>query len=235
AVALDERGGGLASLLLALARLHALGVAFRPQRLFAGRDCRTSANGRLDGLWQDASLPRQAWLLNGSGARRAGEAPRQIGVLQEQLPAAGTGQAESPAAAPPAHRNPVTLPHSAAPAAPRHKERLVMSEPMAIQGDEMSSVMAEYFATMRQFLETQERVLNAFMAGGALPAALPRGIPAAAPAPRRPAAVAPAARVAPAPVPVAVPAPAPAPVAAAPAPSPAPVAAPASVAAAAPA
>src|SRR5690606_23119007 len=96
-------------------------------------------------------------------------------------------------------------------------------------------VMAEYFATMRQFLETQERVLNAFMAGGAQPAALPRGIPAAAPAPRRPAAVAPAARVAPAPVPVAVPAPAPAPVAAAPAPSPAPVVAGASVAAAAPA
>src|SRR5690606_22391611 len=107
AVALDERGGGLASLLLALARLHALGVAFRPQRLFAGRDCRPSANGRLDGLWQAASLPRQAWLLNGGGARRAGEAPRQIGVLQEQLPAAGTGQAESPAAAPLAHRNPV--------------------------------------------------------------------------------------------------------------------------------
>lgn len=97
-----------------------------------------------------------------------------------------------------------------------------MSEPTAIQGDEMSSVMAEYFATMRQFLETQERVLNAFMAGGAMPTALPRSIPAAAPAPRRPVAAAPAARMAPAPVAVAV-AP-PVPVAAAPA-TPVPVAA----------
>ena len=109
-----------------------------------------------------------------------------------------------------------------------------MSEPTAIQGDEMSSVMAEYFATMRQFLETQERVLNAFMAGGAVPAAMPRSMPAAAPAPRRPVVAAPAARVAPAPVaaPVAAPAPvvaaapAPVPVAAAPVAAPAPVVAP---------
>ena len=100
-----------------------------------------------------------------------------------------------------------------------------MSEPTAIPGDEMSSVMAEYFATMRQFLETQERVLNAFMAGGAMPTALPRSMPAAAPAPRRPVAAAPAARVAPAPV--AAPVAAPAPVAVAPAPVAAPVAAPA--------
>lgn len=230
AVALDERGGGLASLLLALARLHGLGVAFQPQRLFIGRACQVSANGRLEGLWRDASLPKQAWLLNGSGARRVSEAPRQIGVRQDDVLPVSSSATEP-------NRNPATLPHSAAPAATRHKERLVMSEPTATQGDEMSSVMAEYFATMRQFLETQERVLNAFMAGGAMPAAMPRSMPAAAPAPRRPVAAAPAARVAPAPV--AAPVAAPAPVAAAPAPAPAPVAAPvaaaASVAAPAPA
>mgnify|MGYP005751220993 CR=1 FL=1 len=230
AVALDERGGGLASLLLALARLHALGIAFRPQRLFAGRACHPSANGRLDGLWRDASLPRQAWLLNGSGARRASETPRQIGVLQGEVPPGGATKVEEHPVVVPLKRNPATLPHSAAPAAPRPKERLVMSEPTAIQGDEMSSVMAEYFATMRQFLETQERVLNAFMAGGALPTALPRSMPAVAPAPRRPVAAAPAARVAPAPVPMAAPAAASVAPAVAAAPAPAPVVAPAPVA-----
>jgi acyl transferase domain-containing protein len=203
-VALDERGGGLASLLLALGRLHGLGVAFQPQRLFAGRACQPSANGRLDGLWRDASLPKQAWLLNGSGARRASEAPRQIGVLQGEVLPVAEPKIEAHPVVVPLNRNPATLPHSAQ----RHKERLVMSEPTAIQGDEMSSVMAEYFATMRQFLETQERVLNAFMAGGAMPAAMPRSMPAAAPAPRRPVAAAPAARVAPTVAPVAAPAPA---------------------------
>lgn len=232
AVPLDERGGGLTSLLLALARLHALGVPFQAQRLFAGRACHSSSNGRLDGLWRDASLPRQAWLLNGSGARRAGEAPRQIGVLQGEVATVSTATAQTPAL-PLNKPNPATLPHSAAPAASRHKERLVMSEPSATQGDEMSSVMAEYFATMRQFLETQERVLNAFMAGGSLPASMPRSMPATAAAPRRPTAaapVAPAAHVAPAAVPApAAPVPVAAPVAAAPAP--APVAAPAPAAA----
>lgn len=232
AVALDERVGGLASLLLALARLHGLGVAFQPQRLFAGRACQISANGRLEGLWRDASLPKQAWLLNGSGARRASEAPRQIGVRQDDVLPVSSSATEPHPVAVPLNRNPATLPHSAAPAATRHKERLVMSEPTATQGDEMSSVMAEYFATMRQFLETQERVLNAFMAGGALPVAMPRSMPAAAPAPRRPVAAAPAARVAPAPV--AAPVAAPAPVAVAPAPVAAPVAAVAPVAAPAP-
>ncbi|WP_252270724.1 type I polyketide synthase [Pseudomonas subflava] len=225
AVALDERGGGLVSLLLALARLHVLGVAFQPQRLFAGRACQASTNGRLDGLWRDASLPKQAWLLNGSGARRASEAPRQIGVRQgEVLSAVEPAIAAHPVVVP-LNRNPATPTHSAV----RHKERLVMSEPTAIHGDEMSSVMAEYFATMRQFLETQERVLNAFMAGGAQPAAMPRSLPAA-PAPRRPVAAAPVARVAPAAVPVAAPAPVPAtvaaPVAAAPVATPAPAVAP---------
>lgn len=83
-----------------------------------------------------------------------------------------------------------------------------MSEPSAPYGDDPSSVMAEYFATMRQFLETQERVLNTFMSGGAA-AAMPRSMPAATPAPaRRPAAL-PARAAA---MPVAVPMPAPAPV-----------------------
>lgn len=228
AVALDERGGGLTSLLLALARLHGLGVAFQPQRLFAGRACQVSTNGRLEGLWRDASLPKQAWLLNGSGARRASEAPRQIGVLQSEALSVAEPKIEAHPVVVPLNRNPATLPHSAAPAATRHKERLVMSEPTATQGDEMSSVMAEYFATMRQFLETQERVLNAFMAGGAIP----RSMPAAAPAPRRPVAAAPAARVVPAPVAAPVAAPAPVAVASAPVAAPAvPVAAPAPAAA----
>lgn len=236
AVALDERGGGLASLLLALARLHGLGVAFQPRRLFAGRACQVSSNGRLDGLWRDASLPRQAWLLNGSGARRASEAPRQIGVLQGDVLSPAAARPDVHPVVVPLKRNPATPPHSAAPAAPRHKERLVMSDPTAIQGDEMSSVMAEYFATMRQFLETQERVINSFMAGGAVPGGMPRmpAMPVAAPAPRRPVATAPVARVAPAPV--AAPAPAPAPVAAAPvAAAPAAVVAPSPAAAPAPA
>lgn len=233
AIALDERGAGITSLLTALARLFCLGVSFQPTALFARRDCLRSSNGRLDGLWQDASLPKQAWLLNGSGARRASAAQRQIGVRQGEVLPAATSEPRT-LVAPVAQPLSIPVPQRAAQAAPRVKERLVMSETTAPNGDEMSSVMAEYFATMRQFLETQERVLNTFMTGGAA-ASQPRAMPAAAAPARRPAPAAAPARVAVAPAPVAMPvaAPvvaAPVPVAAAPA-----VVAPAPAAPAAPA
>lgn len=53
--------------------------------------------------------------------------------------------------------------------------------PPPVGGD--AAVMAEYFETMRQFLETQERVMTAFMGGDvpAMPRALPRQRPAALP------------------------------------------------------
>lgn len=201
AIPLDERAGGIASLLTALARLHCQGVPLQAAGLFTGRACRSGA-ARLADLWQDDSLPKHAWLLNGSGARRAGTPARQIGVRQgEVMPVVPA----APAPLPLIKSTATPVSPSAAKAAPRVKERQLMSEPSAPYGDDSSSVMAEYFATMRQFLETQERVLNSFMAGGA--AAMPRSMPAAAPAAaRRPAAM-PARAAA---MPVAMPMPAPA-------------------------
>ena len=95
AIALDN-GTGLPGLLNAFGQLLAAGVALDPRRLFAGRDCRIGDAANLRTLKPDTTLPRTAWLLNGSKARRAGEPMPQVGVTLEQV---GTTPAASPAPA----------------------------------------------------------------------------------------------------------------------------------------
>src|SRR6185295_8404323 len=83
AIALDS-GTGLRGLLCAFAELICAGVNVDVARLFQGRNCRVGDPARLSSLQRDESPARMAWLLNGSGARRAGEPVRQIGVTLEQ-------------------------------------------------------------------------------------------------------------------------------------------------------
>ncbi len=267
AVATDD-GSGIGGLLKALGQLACAGVALDWQRLFAGRDCRLGDTDNLAAMQRVTALPRHAWLLNGSRARRAGEPPQQVGVTLEELPrlqaAAATSPPVAPAAdplpaAPPAASANAAVPYGAPaarspfPTSPRSwKKEVPMTErrtvPPAAGG---SAVMSEYFDTMRQFLETQERVMAMFMgAEVSAPAARPMLRPLARPAAQPLTSLQPLQRVseveatpvpqpaaAAKPVPAAVvppaPAPVPAPVAAAPAPVPA--AAPAQKAAPAPA
>jgi acyl transferase domain-containing protein/NAD(P)H-dependent flavin oxidoreductase YrpB (nitropropane dioxygenase family) len=200
AVAIDD-GQGLTGLLGGIGQLLCAGVALDPTRLFAGRDCRVGDPAAPAALLRTTPIPKHAWLLNGSGARRAGEPVRQVGVTLEQLRRAET------AAPPPAAIAPVSAPVSPVPCAERaaapinasqswRRGRPMMDERRPQPGMTDSPVMSEYFATMRQFLETQERVMSAFLGDAStarpalraspLPGALPRVAevpPAAAPSP----------------------------------------------------
>jgi acyl transferase domain-containing protein/NAD(P)H-dependent flavin oxidoreductase YrpB (nitropropane dioxygenase family) len=241
AIALDN-GTGLPGLLNAFAQLLAAGVALDPRRLFAGRDCRIGDPSSLASLKPNVALPRTAWLLNGSKARRAGEPMPQIGVTIDDVPTPPAAPAPAPisataaAAVPPAPvaqaapapqaiaPRPVATPATARATVPRpaaggrfpstHR-RASEERPMYERKPNDADVMANYFETMRQFLETQGQVMAAYM-GEASP--MPRATYARAPRLAAPINAAPVAAM-PAPAPVAA-APAPAPIVAAPAPAP---------------
>lgn len=179
AVAIDD-GSGLPGLLGGVAQLLCAGVPLDLAPLFERRDCRVGDPAQPAALLRTVPIAKHAWLLNGSGARRAAEPVRQIGVTLEQAQAAAAAPAPTPAAAPAApamHASPTVLP-AAAPAAslsrsptptPWRRGRS-MDERRTSPGPADPSVMSEYFATMRQFLETQERVMASFLGSEAPPA-----------------------------------------------------------------
>src|SRR4029079_14861644 len=123
--------------------------------------------------------PRMAWMLNGSGARRAGEPVRQIGVTLDEIaqrPADTTLQ--SPVV--PDNKPPqdLSLSHSAqmlhvppdpalgktsTPANRGRSKESKMHDRKPGPVPPGSAVMSEYFETMRQFLKTQERVMTAYL------------------------------------------------------------------------
>ena len=189
AVAIDD-GTGLPGLLNAFAQLLCAGVALDVAKLFEGRDCLAVAANKMQSLKRAEPVPKHAWMLNGSGARRAADPVKQIGVTLEQaasgggaalgaadatpaLPAAPAASAAAPApvAAQPAAM-PATLVASTArlrspqtnnvSLKPWRKDR-PMDDRRPLPATANSAVMSEYFETMRQFLETQERVMSAFM------------------------------------------------------------------------
>jgi len=189
AVATDD-GSGLAGLLNAIGQLLCAGVNLDIARLFARRDCRIGDPAQPAALLRSDAVSKHAWMLNGSGARRAAEAVQQIGLTLEQAQAArvAAASAEIPATA-----APVRLPAAktatsatethAAPAGaartngqPGTARRPPSSDssmiawrkdrPMDERRTADSSVISEYFETMRQFLETQERVMGAFLGEG---------------------------------------------------------------------
>jgi acyl transferase domain-containing protein/NAD(P)H-dependent flavin oxidoreductase YrpB (nitropropane dioxygenase family)/NADP-dependent 3-hydroxy acid dehydrogenase YdfG len=239
AIALDD-GSGLAGHLAGLAQLLCAGVDLDVAPLFARRECRVGDPAEPAGLRPSPVMSRHAWLLNGSVARRAAEPVRQVGVTVEQAAASlaalpTPGLAASPPTAPVAPSAPTQaarrLPISSA-----QTHALKRGSPMDERrppsgGMADMSVMTQYFDTMRQFLETQERVMAAYLGDAApsrpamprarpLPVALPRvsEAPAVAVQAPTPVQVAPAVQVPAAP---AVAAPVVVPVAAAPAPAPA--------------
>jgi acyl transferase domain-containing protein/NAD(P)H-dependent flavin oxidoreductase YrpB (nitropropane dioxygenase family)/NAD(P)-dependent dehydrogenase (short-subunit alcohol dehydrogenase family) len=171
AVALDDNGGGIVGLLAALGQLLCSGVELDVIRLYEGRHCSGGDAANLASLQRDTSTPKNAWLLNGSAVRRAGEPPRQVGVLAGQTSSHAADSARIPA------RTPLTVAQDQS--ITRHKEVAVMSEGRKTPTAEESAIMAEYFATMRQFLETQERVLASYIGGSAAAGSRPavRAVP----------------------------------------------------------
>lgn len=255
AIAIDD-GSGLPGLLNGLAQMLCAGVDLDISPLFEKRDCRIGNATQPAALQRTVTVPKHAWMLNGSGARKVTEPVQQIGMTLEQAEVRNAALAApapvlaavATAAAPALAASPASTAIAPAPVAytpvqaippvtpPRWRKESRMDERRPLPPAGSSGVMSEYFETMRQFLETQERVMGMFVGQGepmaarpaaprlqraAQPMALPRVTEYAAPAPV--AAVVP---------PVAAPAPvvaAPAPVVAMPAPVPAPVAVPAPV------
>jgi len=193
AISIDD-GGGLSGLLGALGQLAGAGIAVDLRPLFERRSCRIGNPEQLESLVRTTASPKHAWMLNGSYARRAEEPQRQIGVTLEQASAQPPSPpVESTAAAPvdvPAVRpESVATNLSGTLSAPRargaattrampftrsSKEgRMDQRRPAPGGGD--PAVMAEYFETMRQFLDTQERVMAAYMTGE--PAGVARALP----------------------------------------------------------
>jgi len=194
ALAIDD-GTGLPGLLGGIAQLLCAGVNLDVAQLFARRDCRVGDPAAPAALLRVEAVPKHAWMLNGSGSRRAAEPVRQIGLTLEQAQAAVAPAPAQPApmAAPPAvtAAAPVLVPVVAPPAPERvssvptqpWRRSRAMDERRPAPGMADSSVMSEYFATMRQFLETQERVMSSFLgdASGPRPALRPRPLPMALP------------------------------------------------------
>ena len=242
AVAVDD-GSGLAGLLGGIGQLLVAGVPLDTAALFAGRDCRTADPDDPARLDRSETPPKTAWMINGSGVRRLADPVRQIGVTLEQAaaPAPAASAVAPPAAAP------AVAPQLARTATPiqtpfPRKDRPMDDRRPPSQTPD-ASVMADYFETMRQFLETQERVMAAYMGAAPAATAMPvrpalrtRGAPLTLPRATEVAPAVPAAVVVP-PTVVAAPAvvPAPAPVVAAPAAAPVVAAAPKAAPAPAPA
>ncbi len=188
AIAADD-GSGLGGTLAALAQLLCAGVDLDVMRLFDGRDCRIASTADLQALQRVEVVPKTAWMLNGAGARRFNEPVRQIGIRLEDVatqaaivdtvsvspvqhePVSKAAPAPAPARA---AAEVVSRPRTAystqfVPATQRKKEQPMEQRRSApIAGD--PAVMAEYFDVMRQFLETQERVIGRYF-GDSIPVA----------------------------------------------------------------
>lgn len=225
AIAIDDLGGGIMGLLNALGGLIGAGQPLDLSPLYQGRDCEQLNLNRLPENGRTQPPPKHAWLLNGSRARRLGEPAGTVGVTLETRPHKRAAPASPSPAVSAADSTPPVSNHS-----PSMPERTRMSDDhYPEQGAERQGALDAYFETMRQFLQTQESVMMAYM--GQQPASRRwRAAPAVTSQPAaRPVAPAPAPTVAappPAtPVPAAQPVPAapvPAAAAAAPAATPAP-------------
>ncbi|MFH1158204.1 MAG: beta-ketoacyl synthase N-terminal-like domain-containing protein, partial [Pseudomonadota bacterium] len=84
AIAFDDKGGGLVGMLHAFAQLLSAGIRVDARKLFEGRGCLTIDLENINAAHRRPHMPKHAWLLNGSGARRATDPVRHIGVTLEQ-------------------------------------------------------------------------------------------------------------------------------------------------------
>jgi acyl transferase domain-containing protein len=82
AIALDD-GSGLGGFLNGVAQMLCAGLDLDLSPLF-GRDCRVGDPAQLGALQRIVSVPKHAWMINGSGVRRLSDPVRQIGVTLEQ-------------------------------------------------------------------------------------------------------------------------------------------------------
>jgi len=200
-----DSNGGLEGFLAMLAQLICAGVELGVAKLFEGRATPVADPYQLP----DAPVPpKHAWVINGSGVRRVGEPAKQVGVTHEQLqPRPSTPVLASEPVTPRLRINPTTTSPSAVTATPIFRRTAPPSTPLQTvrsaptMSEHDPTTMNGYFAMMRQFLETQERVMGMYMRAstGAQPVHTslppermlqPRMAPMPMPTPSRPVAIA---------------------------------------------
>jgi acyl transferase domain-containing protein/NAD(P)H-dependent flavin oxidoreductase YrpB (nitropropane dioxygenase family)/NAD(P)-dependent dehydrogenase (short-subunit alcohol dehydrogenase family) len=166
AISIDDNGKGIKGLLAALGQLLCAGVKLDLMKLYEGRD----DSAFIEPLPRDESaLPKHVWMLNGSGVRKAGTGKKQVGVTADDAISVSSrpvhSEPESPAKEP---RVSVPRRETAKAVTNRKQEVVKMSDRRGPPGAGESAVVAEYFETMRQFLQTQERVMAMYMGGESL-------------------------------------------------------------------
>ncbi len=202
---------GMARLASALAELFVAGAAIETERLYEGRDLEIIDLTALAGQGRK-QYPRHFWFVNGGYCRPVTDPPRDpqprarlVSDADDRLPVSPVavpgdtrlsenGHAPSPEAdrlrtwaAPVEAAPPSVAPNASIPATDHAIANPVFGADMA----ETSSVYNAFQETMREFLRTQQAVMEAFLAGGAsMPAesqsvvSQAPGAPAALPAPR---------------------------------------------------
>jgi acyl transferase domain-containing protein/NAD(P)H-dependent flavin oxidoreductase YrpB (nitropropane dioxygenase family)/NAD(P)-dependent dehydrogenase (short-subunit alcohol dehydrogenase family) len=164
AIAIDGNGSGITGMLHAFGQLLSAGVKLDVIKLFEGRGCFNGDPAHLARMQRSQPEPKHAWLLNGSRARRATEPVKQIGIRIDELSSRSTSLPKSEADLPsgPDNNSIVT---SKFVSRKHRKEESQMENRRQVPIAGEPAVMAEYFHTMRQFLETQERIMVMYMGG----------------------------------------------------------------------
>ncbi len=227
AITMDDEAGGLRGLLAAVGALLAEGAAMDVARLWSGRGAlKVPLAGPIP---VETPIGKHMWMLNGSGARPAGSPMRHVLTVEEI--AARPAQIASSVATPVVDAKPIQSAQAQIVPGPRlltrmERPRMDMSPQDTsgvapqVSGTSADFALAEFQTTMERFLETQERVMLAYL-GGASAASQSRPVLRQAAPIARPILAAPVPVAAPAaatqaasPKPVAIAGPPPAPVAA---------------------
>jgi acyl transferase domain-containing protein/NAD(P)H-dependent flavin oxidoreductase YrpB (nitropropane dioxygenase family)/NADP-dependent 3-hydroxy acid dehydrogenase YdfG len=189
AVSFDSTGGGLLGMLHALAALIVEGAPVRLERLFDGRVAEPIDLAKLPTYRGAEVIGPNTWLVNGTRARRVGEDFAVSAKRRAALPSPETTPAmaePAPPAIPPAPKSQSISPpawNGAANVAETYHNR--RDGPSAINGTPINGrpaaglpevagptpypatgadrTMAEYYQTMRQFLQVQERLMLAYL------------------------------------------------------------------------
>ncbi|GMQ83280.1 MAG: hypothetical protein BMS9Abin06_0013 [Gammaproteobacteria bacterium] len=167
-IRIDDQEGGLKGLLQSLGTLLAEGVPVDIMPLFEGRDCRSVELNDLAGASREPAHPAHAWLLNGGGARPIKESAVQPLTLEQvqQRKAQQTAAVPNPAPINKTSRNRNSF---------RKEEGMSENLPNTAEGEALQpvegevgagcqeSLMTAYQNTMRQFLQTQENIMMAYL------------------------------------------------------------------------
>ena len=164
AIAVDNNGGGVTGLLNTFGQLICAGVTLDVVKLFEGRGCLDGDPASLDRMKRHGPVPKHAWMLNGSRARRATEPVKQIGVRVEELNRVSTGRPRNGSPLSLKSQNSTIMKNTIVSRKYRKEESQMGDHKQPpIAGE--TAIMAEYFDMMRQFLETQERIITMYMGG----------------------------------------------------------------------